>query len=94
MVKGLPELAWQTRSLPEATRGLREAFQNAKSPEKFLFVDVPQALRADVFTDQPASGSQVESFFRALNGNLQGWARKTQEVIRNARDALLVVLHN
>jgi hypothetical protein len=89
MVKGLPELAWQTRLLPEATRGLREAFQNAKSPEKFLFVDVPQALRADVFTDQPASGSQVESFFRALNGNLQGWARKTQEVIRNARDALL-----
>jgi hypothetical protein len=89
MVKGLPEFAWQTRSLPEATRELREAFRNAKSPEKFLFVDVPQALRAEVFTDQAASSSQVESFFRALNGNLQVWARKTPDVIRHARDALL-----
>ena len=89
MVKGLPEFAWQTRVLPDTTLALRDAFQNAKSPERFLFVEVPQAIRQAQFTDKPATRKQVDAFFKALNQNIQEWGRKTPETIAKAKDDLL-----
>jgi len=89
MVKGLSEFAWQTRCLPDTTLALRDAFQNARSPERFLFVDVPQALQHAEFRDQPASRGEVETFFHALNSNIQQWAGKTPRVLAKARNDLL-----
>jgi hypothetical protein len=89
MVKGLPEFAWQTRRLPDTTIALREAFQNARSPERFLFVEVPQALKLPDFTDRASSHREVDEFFRALNANIQDWARKMPDVIASSKNDLL-----
>jgi len=89
MVKGLPEFSWQTRSLPDTTLALRDAFQNAKSPERFLFVDVPQALQVAEFSEKPGPHREVEAFFATLNKNLQDWAGAMSAVITQSRAALL-----
>ena len=51
MVKTLPDFAWNTRRLPDETLAMREAFQNAKSPEQFLFVALPGALNLPAFSE-------------------------------------------
>lgn len=89
MVKGFPEFARITRRLPEATLALREAFQNAKSPEQFLFVRLPQALGLLPFSEQKPKHSEVDRFFDLLNANLRDWSEATARVVTAARDALL-----
>ena len=89
MVKGLPEFAWRTRELPARTLGLRGAFESAKSPERFLFVELPEALGLQGFTDRRVSRGRIEAFFDALNAGLQSWAGKTPAVIAEAEGELL-----
>lgn len=89
MVKGLPDFAWNTRQLPKETLALRDAFHNAKSPEQFLFVHVPEAFGMPPFSERKPKASEIESFFNALNGSLQQWAAVTSKTLDNARDALL-----
>ena len=44
IAKALPDFAWNTRRLPADAIAVREALYNAKSPERFLFVELPEAL--------------------------------------------------
>lgn len=89
MVKGMPEFGWNTRLLPDATLALREAFQNAKSPEQFLFVLLPQALELSTLSERKQNRSDVERFFKILNTNLRLWTDVTPTAIDTARDILL-----
>lgn len=89
MVKALPEFAWRTQRLPKATIALRQAFENAKSPERFLFTEVPEALGFPVFSHEKHLATEPKQFFDTLNGCLQEWARAAREVHEMARDALL-----
>ena len=89
MVKGFPEFAWITRRLPEATLALREAFQNAKSPEQFLFVQLPQALGLPPFSERKPKQSEVDRFFNLLNVNLREWSEAMSRAVTDARNALL-----
>ena len=89
MVKTLPEFAQSTMKLSAPTLALRQAFSNAKSPERFLFVEVPEALHVPAFGDGKPDPQQVETFFVGLNGSLQEWSRCTDLMIQSARDALL-----
>lgn len=89
MVKSLPEFAWRTRRLAEAAIALREAFEQAKSPERFLFVELPEALGLPAFSEETPSSDEVEAFFSALNGNLQEWTGVAPKVHSQARDVLL-----
>lgn len=89
MVKGLPEFAWRTQRLSKTTVALRQAFENAKSPERFLFMEVPAALGFQVFSYDKILASEVNQYFDALNGCLQEWAGGAREVHGMARDALL-----
>jgi len=89
MVKALPDFAWNTRQLSEETLALRDAFHNAKSPEQFLFVHVPQAFGLAPFTERKPKPSEIEDFFNALNGSLQQWAAVTPKTVDSARDTLL-----
>jgi hypothetical protein len=89
MVKSLPEFAWNTRRLPETILALREAFQNARSPEQFLFVLLPQSLGLPAFSEQKPKQSEVDRFFDLLNGNLRQWAEAMPKVLAAARDSLL-----
>ena len=89
MVKGLPEFAWRTRHLPKTTIALRDAFENAKSPERFLFVEVPEALGLATFSQKKPKESHVSALFNALNSNLQQWAKVAPEAKNKAMGALL-----
>lgn len=89
MVRGLPEFAWHTRQLPPETLNLRAAFDNAKSPERFLFVEAPEALDVKPFPDGKPETAHIEAFFTALNTNIQTWAAVTPAAICSARDSLL-----
>jgi len=89
MVKALPEFAWRTQRLSKPTIALRQAFENAKSPERFLFTEVPEALGFPVFSHEKHAATEVNRFFDTLNGCLQEWARVSREVHGIARDALL-----
>jgi len=88
-VKDLPECAWRTRRLPPEALALRDAFGNAKSPERFLFVGVPEALGLPSISADGLKQEEIDTFFETLNGNLQRWAGCATETLNYARDTLL-----
>jgi hypothetical protein len=87
--KALPDFAWNTHQLSAETLALREAFNNAKSPERFLFVDVPSALGLPVFSTKSPKNAEVDRFFRALNQCLQEWAAAFPRALEKVREQLL-----
>lgn len=89
MIKGLPDFAWNTRRLPDATLAMRDAFQNAKSPEQFLFVALPGALNRPAFSAGKHTQAEIEAFFSALNESLNTLSGATASIIDTARDILL-----
>ena len=89
IAKALPEFAWNTRHLPPATLALREAFNSARSPERFLFVEVPSALGLAPFSTTSPKGEEIEKFFQALNQALQDWSAALPHAVDNAREMLL-----
>ena len=90
MVKALPDFAWNTHRLPDTAIALREAFQNAKSPEQFLFIFLPEALGLQAFSEANPNPGEIELFFDLLNENLRCLIEATPSAINTARDALLV----
>lgn len=89
MVKRLPESSWRTQRLSKSTIALRQAFENAKSPERFLFMEVPGALGFQGFSHEKQAAADVDRLFSALNECLQEWAGVAMEVRGTARNALL-----
>jgi hypothetical protein len=87
--KALPDFAWNTHRLSTETLGLREAFNNAKSPERFLFVDIPSALGLPVFSTKSPKDSEIDNFFQALNRSLQEWAAAFPRALEQVREELL-----
>jgi hypothetical protein len=91
MTKAFPEFAWNTRKLSPETLALREAFLAARSPERFLFVAVPEALGFPAFSTGEPEESAIEAFFSALNQGLQAWSAAAPQAVDAARDTLLEV---
>lgn len=89
MMKGLPDFAWHSRRLPKTTIALREAFRGAKSPERFLFEELPEALQMPDFYDSNPKKKDINDFFKSLNKNLQNLYDAKNSAISNARDILL-----
>ena len=89
MVKHLPDLAWKTKRLDENTISLREAFDKAKSPERFLFVELPGALGFNPFPEHNAKKADIDAFFDALNSALQEWTAIASATYSNAKSTLL-----
>ena len=89
MVRSLPEFAWRTNRLPDTAKKMRVAFDSAKSPERFLFVELPQALERPPFSEDQADQRHVETFFNCLNENLRVMNQAASQVIDTARDQLL-----
>ncbi len=88
-VKSLPDFAWNTRRLSAETLALRGAFQNARSPESFLFAQVPAALGLSPFSEGKADLDEIDRFFADLNHSLQEWAGFYASALNRARDYLL-----
>lgn len=89
MVKSLPDFAWNTRRLSTQTLALRDAFHNARSPERFLFVEVPEALGLSPFSERKPKENDLDRFFNDLNCRLQEWAAVMPLALEEARDSLL-----
>jgi hypothetical protein len=89
MVRSLPEFAWRTNAVPQAARDLRSAFDNTKSPERFLFVELPKALMQPGFDEHQSDSRQIEAFFECLNQNLQALNLALPQTLAAARDHLL-----
>jgi hypothetical protein len=89
LVKGLPEFAWNTKNLSENTLRIREAIQKAKSPERFLYNDLPTALGLVPFPETKPAKADIEAFFAALNGALKEWSGIAGSVQAKAKAQLL-----
>lgn len=90
MVRSLPDHAWRTRKLPERVLKLRTAIEQARSPERLLFIDIPKALDEAPFKDDAISDGCIEQFFNKLNQALQTWQKVTQDRVKQAGDTLLI----
>ncbi|MBT3376951.1 MAG: DUF2791 family P-loop domain-containing protein [Lentisphaerae bacterium] len=88
-VKQLPEFARKTQNLPNSTLALRNAFEDAKGPELFLFSEVPGALGLPPFVGSDQGEGAIEAFFSALNRNLGTWSKAAPVAQAKARDMLL-----
>ena len=88
MTRALPEFAWKTRALAPEVLALRDAIERARSPENFLFAEVPVALGLLPIGASENRG-EVEDFFKALNAALSSWNQIAPQALTNARDQLL-----
>ncbi|MBT9394804.1 hypothetical protein KLP40_16680 [Hymenobacter sp. NST-14] len=90
MQAGLPEYTRQTGRLEPAALELRDAFQQARSPENLLFYAAPVALGLPPWpADAPADAPHIELFFTRLNAALQVWNAAYPAVREEGRDLLL-----
>jgi hypothetical protein len=91
MVRSLPDYAWRTSSLPATVQAARVAFEQARSPERLLYHELPLALNQMPFQDHgEADAARVERFFTALNAVLQDWANAYPALLKGARDQFLI----
>ncbi len=88
-LKALPDHAWRTRRLPESALNLRHAVDTARSPERFLFVEVPEALGLLAFEEGEFGQERFEAFFARLNEALDALANVTPNLLIWARDTWL-----
>jgi hypothetical protein len=88
-LKALPEHAWRTRRLPESALALRRVVEMARSPERFLFVEVPEALGLPPFEDGEFEQAHFDVFFERLNAALDALANATPRLLAWARDTWL-----
>lgn len=88
-LKALPEHAQRTRKLPDSALNLRLAAEKARSPERFLFVEVPQALGVPPFEEEEFNPQRFEMFFERLNLALEALASATPRLLVWARDVWL-----
>lgn len=90
MVRSFPDTAWRTQQLDAPILELRAAFERARSPEKLLFIDLPQALNEAPFSeDEPTQPQRIEQFFSKLNSAIQSWSVFAPQQVNTARDTLL-----
>lgn len=89
-LKALPEYAWRTRKLPEYALKLRRAVDTARSPERFLFVELPEALGMPPFDAEEFDPSRFDLFFERLNQSLDALAHATPRLMTWARDTWLI----
>ncbi len=88
-LKALPEHAWRTRRLPESALALRRVVETARSPERFLFVEVPEALGLAPFEEGEFDQERFDLFFQRLNIALDALANATPRRLAWARDTWL-----
>ncbi|GAP08693.1 hypothetical protein ATHL_03600, partial [Anaerolinea thermolimosa] len=88
-LKALPEHAQRTRKLPDSALNLRLAAEKARSPERFLFVELPEALGMLPFEEEEFNPQRFDMFFERLNLSLEALANATPRLLVWARDVWL-----
>ena len=88
-LKSLPEHTWRTTRISEHAQGIRAAMDQAKSPERLLFSDLPLALGLEPFEDKRLDQDKVDRFFARLNDALTELANETPRLLEWSRDKWL-----
>lgn len=88
-LKSLPEHTWKTNRISNHAQGIRVAVDQAKSPERLLFSDLPLALELEPFEDRRLDKDKVDQFFARLNGALTELANETPRLLEWGRDKWL-----
>ncbi len=88
-LKALPEYTQRTRNLPDIALNLRQAVEKARSPERFLFVEIPEALGLPPFEEKEFDHQRFDVFFERLNLALEALANATPRLLVWARDVWL-----
>lgn len=87
--KTLPEHTLRTQRLSEPTLALRRVFDNARSPEQFLFQEMPMALDLPPLTEVNLTPTLIETFFERLNNAMTELADDLPQLQRWSRDYFL-----
>lgn len=88
-LKALPEHSWRTQRLPARALALRRAVDLARSPERFLFQELPEALEMPPFTGSNFDSQAFKEFFGRLNQALDALSNATPRLLEWARDTWL-----
>jgi hypothetical protein len=88
-LKSLPEHTWKTNDVSKHAQGIRTAVDQAKSPERLLFSDLPLALELEPFEDKRLDKDKVDQFFARLNGAVIELSTKTPRLLEWGRDKWL-----
>ncbi len=88
-LKTLPEHTWRTNRISKHAQDIRSAVDQAKSPERLLFSDLPLALELEPFDDKRLDKAQVEKFFLRLNSALTELSNETPRLLEWGRDEWL-----
>ncbi|MDW8293631.1 MAG: hypothetical protein RML84_11115 [Anaerolineae bacterium] len=88
-LRALPEHAWRTRRLPEPALALRRAVEAARSPERLLFVELPQALGVPPLDGRAFDEAAFDVFFQRLNTALEALGGALPRLVAWARDTWL-----
>ncbi|MEJ5223072.1 MAG: hypothetical protein WHV44_01360 [Anaerolineales bacterium] len=89
-IKSLPEHTLRTNRLSERTRAVRQAIEQARSPEQLLFSDLPKAVGMASFEHRDLAPEQVETFFERLNAAMTELASEMTRLLKWGRDELLM----
>ena len=88
-LKVLPEHTWRTYRISKHAQTIRTIVDQAKSPERLLFSDLPLALELEPFGDKRLDMEQAEQFFIRLNSALTELSNETPRLLEWGRDEWL-----
>lgn len=89
MLQSLSKYARNTNSVSAETSQFRQAFDDAKSPEKLLFVDLPTVFNLPPITEKDGSEEDFEIYFEKLNHSFGELAALLPELLKKQRGILL-----
>lgn len=89
MLGSLSKYAKTTNAVSEQTRDFRQAFDDAKSPEKLLFVDLPKVFGLSPITEDAGNDADFEQYFKQLNHCLGELSALLPNLLKTQRAILL-----
>ena len=89
MMNSLSKYARETNSVSEQTQKFRQAFFDAKSPEKLLFYSLPESFGLGPIEEKRVGKDVFVGFFDKLNGSIRELAAALPKLVDDSRKLLL-----
>ena len=89
MMNSLSKYARETNAVSQQAQTFRQAFFEARSPEKLLFTALPVAFGMDAIGEKSSKAMVYDEFFKRLNGSLHELAAALPKLIEESRAVLL-----
>ena len=89
MLGSLSKYAKTTNAASEQTKNFRQAFEDAKSPEKLLFVDLPKVFGLSPIMAETGNDADFEQYFNQLNHCLGELSALLPNLLKMQRGILL-----